>query len=524
MTKNQRIILNIIATYARSLYALAIGIFSGRWTLMALGQTDYGLMGVVGGLMFFVSFLNGLMASAVGRFYAFAIGEANKKGNEHIGLDNCRRWFNVALTIHTIVPTILILVGYPIGVWAVENYLVIPPEKITACIWVWRFSCIACFVSMINVPFQAMYTAKQEIAELTIYSFVTTTVNVFIVYYMVSHPGFWLVKFSAWTCFLGIIPQAIICIMALIRFPECKFNPQYLWDGHRVWDITVYAGGLFFCGLAQMFSRQGVAIAVNKLLGPVRNAAMSIGNTVVSHASRLTSSCTGAFYPAITNAAGEGDLATMRSLSFRMCKISTVTTMLFAVPLIAEISNVMILWLKDPPVGSASLCSLILMGNMLTHMTDGHWMAIYACGRVTAFNICESLGFFLGFILSVIMMAYGCDIDAVGYGIILSFAYGNIVKLYYGRKFCGLSIRYWFIRVFLPISMICIASIAIGMIPRLFFAPTFYRILLTTLLSELGMIFMTWFILFEEGERLYVISKVKCKMRFVRDFCGRNAP
>ena len=50
MTANRRIFLNIIATYGRSLYALVIGLFCGRWTLMALGEVAYGLMGVVGGL------------------------------------------------------------------------------------------------------------------------------------------------------------------------------------------------------------------------------------------------------------------------------------------------------------------------------------------------------------------------------------------------------------------------------------------------------------------------------------------
>ena len=50
MTVNRRIFLNIIATYGRSLYAIVIGLFCGRWTLMALGEVDYGLMGAVGGL------------------------------------------------------------------------------------------------------------------------------------------------------------------------------------------------------------------------------------------------------------------------------------------------------------------------------------------------------------------------------------------------------------------------------------------------------------------------------------------
>ena len=42
--------LNIIATYGRSLYALVWGLLIGRWVLPALGETDFGLYGVVGGM------------------------------------------------------------------------------------------------------------------------------------------------------------------------------------------------------------------------------------------------------------------------------------------------------------------------------------------------------------------------------------------------------------------------------------------------------------------------------------------
>ena len=59
MTPNRRIVLNIVATYGipraeraakqalcgvRSLYALVIGLFCGRWTLRTLGEVDGGLM------------------------------------------------------------------------------------------------------------------------------------------------------------------------------------------------------------------------------------------------------------------------------------------------------------------------------------------------------------------------------------------------------------------------------------------------------------------------------------------------
>ena len=51
MSPNRRILLNIVATYGRSLYALVCGLFISRWVLAALGKTDFGLYGVAGGMM-----------------------------------------------------------------------------------------------------------------------------------------------------------------------------------------------------------------------------------------------------------------------------------------------------------------------------------------------------------------------------------------------------------------------------------------------------------------------------------------
>ena len=182
MTENKRIALNVVATYGRSLYALAIGLLCGRWTLMALGTTDYGLVGLVGGLTGFVTFFNGLLSFAVGRFYAVSVGKAKKAGNELAGLEDSRKWFCTAFSLHITVPTVLLCVGYPFGVWAVRHFLTIPPDRVEACVWVWRFTCASCFVGMFNVPCSAMYTAKQLIAELTIYSFAQTIIRTVFIY------------------------------------------------------------------------------------------------------------------------------------------------------------------------------------------------------------------------------------------------------------------------------------------------------------------------------------------------------
>ena len=50
MSPNRRIFLNIVATYGRSLDALVCGLFISR-RLLAAGKSEFGVCGVVGGMM-----------------------------------------------------------------------------------------------------------------------------------------------------------------------------------------------------------------------------------------------------------------------------------------------------------------------------------------------------------------------------------------------------------------------------------------------------------------------------------------
>ena len=51
MSLNRRIFLNIIATYVWSLYALVCGVFVSRRVSAAAEKSEFGVCGVVGGMM-----------------------------------------------------------------------------------------------------------------------------------------------------------------------------------------------------------------------------------------------------------------------------------------------------------------------------------------------------------------------------------------------------------------------------------------------------------------------------------------
>ena len=485
MTQNRRIALNIVATYGRSLYSLVCGLFTARWVLMALGQSDFGLYGVVGGLTAFIVFFNGLLASAVGRFYAFYVGAA--RTNIETGVEDCRKWFNTAVLLHTVIPVVLLIIGYPIGEWAVRCFLTIPPDRVQSCVWVWRFVCLACFVSMVNVPFQAMYGAKQEIAELTIYSFATTTFNVVVLYYMVSHPGVWLVGYAAWMCVMQVVPSVIIGVRAVVCYPECRFVWRYMWSVDRIKQIAIYAGGRFWTAFSMVCQTQGQAILVNKYLGPVSNATMSVGNGVASQTQTLAASTSGAFWPAITNAAGEGDFEKMRRLTFSTCKLSSLMLLVFALPLSLEAHEVIRLWLKDPPELAAEICICVLAASVLERLADGHWMCVYALGRILGYSFAMSLVGFSALAAVWGVLAVGWGLMGIGAIIVIAKAVSIVVRVVYAKTLADLSVSYWLRHVLFPFTVVISVALMGGLVPRMIMGPSFGRVILTTIFAEIIM-------------------------------------
>ena len=476
---------------------------------MALGQVDYGLMGVVGGLTAFIGFFNGILAGSISRFYAFSVGMAQKSGNEDAGLEECRRWFSVAVSVHTVVPVVLMAIGYPLGVYAVEHWLTIPSDRVCDCVWVFRFVCMTCFLGMISIPFNAMYGAKQLIAELTIYSFVTSTLNVVFLYYMITHPGIWLVKYAFWTCVLSIVPSLIISGRALFCFPECKIRRKHLWNLADICELVSFAGWNLFGATGNLLKGAGMTVLVNKFFGPVQNAAVSIANTVAGHSQSLAGSMVGAFMPAITNACGAGDRQRMVSLVHQTCKYGALLVLPFALPLALEIDEVMVLWLKNPPAQSGILCIWMMAVLVLENMTTGHYVVVAANGKIAWYQFVVGTLFVMTLPLTWIMMRFGMGLYSVGYALFTTLSIVAFVRIVAVKVLIGISPRYWINRILLQILLVVAVATATGWSTRLLAGPSFGRLFLTTGVCELILLPLAWFLVLDGEERNFIKSKIK---------------
>lgn len=474
---------------------------------MALGQVDYGLNGLIGGLTVFIAFFNGVLAGANARFYAYSIGEAQTSDNKAFALEECRRWFNTALSVHTVVPLVVIVIGYPIGVYAIEHWLTIPVERVSACVWLFRFVCLSCFIAMINVPFSAMYGAKQYIAELTVYSFVTSTLNVVVLYYMVTHPAAWLVRYAAWTCFLNVVPQVVICIRACHIFPECKINLAYMWDKRRLREVGAFSLWQILGSLCGMLRLQGMSIVVNKFFGATMNAAQAIGSTIQGHCNSLAGAMQGAFVPVITQACGAGDYKKMNEFVIRVCKFNVLLSAIFMIPLALELPEVMRIWLKNPPPFSVGLCYCAMAHHLVQTCTVGHMVAVNASGRIATYQVVLSfINVFTIPLTVVVGLAWRNVYMMMGVVVALE-AVNSLGRILFARYIVGTSIRAWVGGVFWPLLVSISACALVGGIPCLTMARSFVRICVTTITCEVVFIPMVWYVLLSASEREFLAQR-----------------
>ena len=508
LSPNKRIIINFLATYGRSVFGIVCGIISGRWALMALGEVDYGLLGLIGGCVSFVTFFNAVLSGSVSRYYAISIGQAQK--DEVNGLEACRQWFNTALLVHTVIPIILIIIGYPIGIHAINNWLTIPTDRIYACCWLWRFTCISCFLGMISVPWNGFYYAKQMIAELTVYSFFTNGVNVVFLYYIVNHKGDWLIAEGAWLCIIAVVPNILISIRALLTFPECQFRKEYIWSPHRLKQLFSYCGWQMFGSMGGLLRDQGMAVLVNKYFGPSANASMTLANHISGKTVILSSSFIGALGPAIANACGAKDYVRMRKLAFTCSKFGTVMTLLFIVPIAAELPLIVQYWLKNPPQYVVGLCWCVMATLVIDQSSLGHMLAVNANGKIALYQFV--LGTFLMLTLPIAWILIALNIGglyAIGYGALMGTLMCASGRVLFARYLVGMSIIDWALQLLLPVLILTSVAILFSFVPQWFIAPSVLRVMLSAFLGEMIFVLLGWKLFFNKEERSYLIKRLQ---------------
>ena len=135
---NKRIAKNTLFLYFRMILIMGVSLYSSRVVLESLGVTDYGLYNVVGGVVGMLSFLNGTLSIGTSRFITYELGTQNE--------ERLKTTFSTAFFTHVALAIVIILIMETLGMWFINNKLVVPHDRLSACIWVFHLSVITTFI------------------------------------------------------------------------------------------------------------------------------------------------------------------------------------------------------------------------------------------------------------------------------------------------------------------------------------------------------------------------------------------
>ena len=153
---NRRIAKNTLMLYCGMFLTMAVGLYTSRVVLNALGVTDYGVYNVVGGVVAMLGFFTSSILTSTQRFLNVGMSDNSKASLKTI--------FSTSVNLHLIIGIITVLLLETVGLWFVTHKVVVPDGKETAVMWVFQCSILSFFVSIISSPYSAAIIAYERMS------------------------------------------------------------------------------------------------------------------------------------------------------------------------------------------------------------------------------------------------------------------------------------------------------------------------------------------------------------------------
>lgn len=502
-SNNKRIAKNTMMLYFRMFISMAVSLYASRVILKTLGAEDYGIYNVVGSIVAMFSFINSTMSSATSRFLTFELG----KGDE----DKLKVTFNAAFWVHVIIAIIILIICETIGLWFLENKMVIPEERKIAAHIVFQLSILTTIISITQVPYNATLIAHEK---MNVYAYVEI-VNVFLrlgsLYILVVAKMDKLILYAIITLLISTAVALFYRIYSIRHYRECRVTRNIRIEiikpmlSFSVWD--------FYGNMSVTARTQGVSMLLNVFFGPIMNAAAgiaaSVQNTVMSFANNVNI----AVRPQIIKYYSQGEYKQMEQLINNACKINFLILSMLIIPLCSEIDYILSIWLGDVPEMTSTFCVLTLSFNLFANISYLVNTGNHAAGKIFRPSVINGSLYILVLPTTYLSFRFGCVAWIPYLFNLLAVILGMLSNAYT----LHLNVpEYSFLEFIKKVLVKCIATLIFGIIGaflvKKMLPPSLYRLLLTCFFTTTLMGIFGWYVMIPRSLRLNIIDKVRMKI------------
>ena len=499
IANNKRIAKNTILLYVRMFIMMAVGLFTSRIILDALGVSDYGIYNVIGGLVTMFSVLTGAMSVATSRFLTFALGS----GDNNL----LRSTFVTAVNIHLIIAAAIVVIAEVGGIWMLNNQLNIPADRMDAANVVLQFSIATFVINLINVPYTSSIISHERMGIYAYFSLFDVFVKLGIVYVLYFTSSDRLVVYALLLCLANLATQIINWVYCKRKFSECRYS--FSIDKQLLKKMFGFIGWAFLGNAAVVLKDQGMTLLLNIFCGTIVNAAQGVANQVNATVNRFVSNFMTAVNPQITKLYASGDYDAMNKLIIRSTKLSAFLLLILIVPIIVNIDDILALWLVEVPLHTGSFVTLILFYSFVDCFTGGLITGILANGKIKTYEIALTVTYILNIVLAFVSLKLGMAPETL-YVLLIIFKMVVLgIQLWLGRNMFRLPLGTYLkamARYVLPVLSVGLLLI---LMPWHEISGVITRISLSVLSVEIVLMLSVFSVGLEMKERRFIIDKIQ---------------
>lgn len=455
MSDSKRIVKNTIYLYVKTIVSLLVGVFTTRFLLEGLGESDFGLYNVVGGAIAMLGFLSASLSSATQRFLNIAEGEGNKT--------KIRLYFNNSIIIHWALAGAMIFVFIIAGIFFFNGILNIPDGKYYDALIVYGCLLVSTVFSITIVPYEAEINAHENMLFFSIVGIIDVVLKFSIALAVLFFNSDKLIFYAVLMAAESFLIRYLCQIYCQRRYEECRsLNLRESFDRETIRQMTSFAGWNMVNIATGMISLFGMNIVVNHYFGTNVNAAMGIATQLSGILMGLSANMIKAVTPVIMKSKGNNQHERMLEYSYISCKFSYIIFSIFCIPVVFTIHPILKLWLKEVPQWTDVFCIVLIIATLIDQLTVVLYQSIMAGGDIKLYNIFRSIANILPILVSILIFQYSKLPPywaLINWGIYKCII-GGIVNLYFSNKSLSLSLLR-FVKSVLSPSILSTVTIAI---------------------------------------------------------------
>lgn len=443
------------------LLIMAVSLYTSRVVLQVLGVENYGIYNVVGGLASSFAFFSSSLSNSTQRFLNVELGKNNIQGASRI--------FSLSLLVYLVIIVVVVIVAECLGIWLLNNKLVIPVERLDAANWVFQTTIFGLAITLIGSVFDSVLIARENMKIYAYISIFEVIIKLLIVYTLC-----WL-DFDKLKLYAVLFLLAHLCVKMIsvlycfYKYPECKI--QLLWDSRMFGNMFRFIGWNGIGTAVWMINEQGINILMNMFFGPVVNAARGVSAQISASVNNFTNNFFTAVRPQIIKSYAAKEYAYFTKLINLSSKYSFFLIWMLSLPVIMRSEGILTLWLHKVPEFAPEFVQWILLFNCINVLTNPFWSGVQAVGKMNKYIIVGSLIFLSAFPISYIFLK-------LGWSPVIVFQVLTVVRIIYLFATIGI------FRQLIEFSMIEYLRYTIFPIVKVFILSSIFSMLLSQYLSS----------------------------------------